>query len=564
MVLPTSALPSFIGSSPPKAPKQIHKELLTACTEGNVKVVKELIACHQALVNEQNEKGATPLFLACQYGHLEIVQLLIDNKAEIELAKHNGSTPLLAACYNGHLSTAELLIHHGAAVNHMNNEGWSPLIYACNNRHWHLVELLLKRGANVNATNKNAQTPFYWACRHGCPLKIVQLLAENGADLDQSDAKGLFLLYTACQFNHFQVAEFLIHLGANVNQAEHSDNTTPLFVASYYNHLEIAEMLIAHGANPNLAKKNGISPLMAACEQGHLPMAKLLIRAGANVDQETLLSKFPLHFAYTNGRAQIIELLLAYSHRVIFDLFLIGKLEEIKRPGYRLSPNDSALLPILLAAEYRPREIGIFEQSRSLIQAAQNHQLQKLVGAIKGIVHKECKDFYFSLETVVLFGKQKTPLIDSYSQLPNELRCRVAAQLAKKRILANLLEPTPTSYLQAMQNWLFPPPRRLPPSWLLLAINGDPDLFLLLPQFSDEVKTKAMQSLQDSFDQWRGPTDEERQSFATNQTTTILANRILSLMERAEQSEQVLERKVKKTDRKCKICRIFPRKFQPS
>ena len=52
--------------------------------------------------------GASPLFIASQYGLLEMVKLLLDNGAQHD-PKLSGSTPLLIASQNGHVETVKVL-----------------------------------------------------------------------------------------------------------------------------------------------------------------------------------------------------------------------------------------------------------------------------------------------------------------------------------------------------------------------------------------------------------------------------------------------------------------------
>lgn len=56
-----------------------------------------------SVVNYQTKNGATPLYLACQEGHLEAVQYLVkDCGAEPSIRANDGMTPLHAAAQMGH------------------------------------------------------------------------------------------------------------------------------------------------------------------------------------------------------------------------------------------------------------------------------------------------------------------------------------------------------------------------------------------------------------------------------------------------------------------------------
>jgi len=46
--------------------------------------------------------GVTPLFITCQNGHEAVARLLLDRRAQVDLATNDGVTPLYITCQNGH------------------------------------------------------------------------------------------------------------------------------------------------------------------------------------------------------------------------------------------------------------------------------------------------------------------------------------------------------------------------------------------------------------------------------------------------------------------------------
>lgn len=65
-------------------------------------------------VNAQTKNGATPLYLACQEGHLEVTQYLVQEcDADPHLSAHDGMTPLHAAAQMGHISVIVWLVSSG-------------------------------------------------------------------------------------------------------------------------------------------------------------------------------------------------------------------------------------------------------------------------------------------------------------------------------------------------------------------------------------------------------------------------------------------------------------------
>jgi ankyrin repeat protein len=58
-----------------------------------------------------DEKGSTPLHLACIAGHTEVVSLLVAAGASMSCTDEKGHTPLDLVCMAGHTEVVSLLVH---------------------------------------------------------------------------------------------------------------------------------------------------------------------------------------------------------------------------------------------------------------------------------------------------------------------------------------------------------------------------------------------------------------------------------------------------------------------
>ena len=70
-----------------------------------------------------NRNKQTPLFLAANGDHLEVVKFLIDNGAQINAKDKNGNTALEFAADKGFLEIVQHLTLHGANIDTRNEHG---------------------------------------------------------------------------------------------------------------------------------------------------------------------------------------------------------------------------------------------------------------------------------------------------------------------------------------------------------------------------------------------------------------------------------------------------------
>ena len=131
-------------------------DLYSAAYHGNVKSIKKLLGRSQdKAVNRQllcwrhPHGGATALYVACEFGHLEVAKILLEAGAPPDQAREDGATPLYKACQDvGRLDIARLLLKSGAVADQVDSAGMTPLWVACHQGKTELAELLLDAKAD--------------------------------------------------------------------------------------------------------------------------------------------------------------------------------------------------------------------------------------------------------------------------------------------------------------------------------------------------------------------------------------------------------------------------------
>ncbi|ORY80553.1 ankyrin, partial [Neocallimastix californiae] len=169
-----------------------------------------------ANVNTKDEWGRTALMEAARNGCESIVQLLIDNGADVK-----NSTALISAvgCYGNDEDKKErivmLLIRSGANVNAKDKQGRTALMEAARNGCETIVPLLINNGADVKnstALIDAGRTALLEAARNGYE-KMVQLLIDNGTDVNAAT----MAIRAAVKIGNERIVKLLIDAGADIN-----------------------------------------------------------------------------------------------------------------------------------------------------------------------------------------------------------------------------------------------------------------------------------------------------------------------------------------------------------
>lgn len=122
---------------------------------------RELRKRKKGLSMKKNEKGETPLHVACINGNIEMVEKLIDNGHPINVQDNAGWTPLHESANHGFVEIAKLLINAGANISDPGGPktgGITPLHDAASCGEFSVINLLIDKGADIYAVTKNGET----------------------------------------------------------------------------------------------------------------------------------------------------------------------------------------------------------------------------------------------------------------------------------------------------------------------------------------------------------------------------------------------------------------------
>jgi ankyrin repeat protein len=246
-----------------------------AAMKGDAEMARMLLVAGANVRATTRIGSYTALYLAAKGGYSEVVAALLAAGADAKAATANGTTPLMIAAAAGDTRSITSLIENGAEIDATETKGETPLMFAAGFNRTEAVKLLLAKGADYKKTTKvvdlfalTAPEEESMARQGGRPAnsrpadvagatrayRYNELISSQG---------GLTALLFAARQGYIDTAMALLDGGADINQPNAGDKTTPLVMAIINGHFDLAMKLVARGADVNAAAFNGVAPLYA-------------------------------------------------------------------------------------------------------------------------------------------------------------------------------------------------------------------------------------------------------------------------------------------------------------
>ncbi|XP_032065319.1 caskin-2 isoform X3 [Thamnophis elegans] len=246
-----------------------EQELIQAVKNEDVPGVQKLVAkikvskskllgsTKRLNVNYQDVDGFSALHHAALVGSLELISLLLEAQAIVDIKDTNGMRPLHYAAWQGKVEPVRLLLRASASVNMASLDGQVPLHLSAQYGHYEVSEMLLQHQSNPCLINKAKKTPLDLACEFG-RLKVAQLLLNShmcvalleGQFKDTSDPNYTTPLHLAAKNGHKEIIRQLLKAGIEINRQ--TKTGTALHEAALYGKTEVVRLLLQGGIDVNI------------------------------------------------------------------------------------------------------------------------------------------------------------------------------------------------------------------------------------------------------------------------------------------------------------------------
>ncbi|KAI0235048.1 Poly [ADP-ribose] polymerase tankyrase-2 [Lamellibrachia satsuma] len=322
------------------------------------KQVMETLIRKGANLNDKNKDLLTPLHVAADKSHFDVLDILLKHGAKVNVLDGAGQTALHRVCQQGSMQACRLLLGYGIDPTVVSQQGYMAAQLAPED-----IQKMLRDDVPATTTDVDIQLleaakagdvevvkklvtahPHAVNCRdldgrHSTPLhfaggynrvNLVEFLLKHGADVHAKDKGGLVPLHNACSYGHYEVTQHLIQQGACVNAAD-LWKFTPLHEAAAKGKFEICKLLLKHGADANKKNRDGHTPLdlvkegdvdiqdllrgdaalLEAAKKGNLARVQRLATSdNINCRDTQGRNSTPLHLAAGYNNMEVAEFLL--------------------------------------------------------------------------------------------------------------------------------------------------------------------------------------------------------------------------------------------------------------
>ncbi|XP_075684046.1 uncharacterized protein LOC142652280 [Rhinoderma darwinii] len=301
-----------------------------AAENDHSEVVKLFLKHRPELVTSANMDGSTCAHIAAAKGSVAVIkELLKSNMSSVTTARNktNESTPLHLAASGGHAEVVKVLLEAGASASDEDAEGMSAIHLAAKNGHINVLDVLKGSVLFHITSTKTGFTALHVAAHFGQADFVREILTKVPATIHSEPPKstadmvlvkehggesGYTPLHLASQSGHESLVRLLLNYpGVQADAATSRQGSTPIHLAAQNGHTAVVGLLLSKSTSQLHMKDNrGRTCLHLAASNGHIEMMRALIGQGAEINVTDKNGWSALHFAAKSGFLETVRFLV--------------------------------------------------------------------------------------------------------------------------------------------------------------------------------------------------------------------------------------------------------------
>ncbi|KAL8896941.1 MAG: hypothetical protein Q9192_002818 [Flavoplaca navasiana] len=265
--------------------------LLCAASVGSVACVEWLIRAGCSVTDVcNNGNTALHLAVAAESGALEVTHVLIAGACNVNTLGAGGNSPLMIAARLGRVEIMDLLIHEKADLSVVDENGCNVVHHACEGGHLNIVQRLRYTAVDWNVPGIFSRWSWRWTNFYPLHLAainpnhdVLEYLLDEGLISDinagtivnnRSDHSSATALEMSVVFSCPSNVSALLSRNAD-STIRCFDGELPIHIAAQYGSLAVIAAFLEHGCDGEVPNPRGLDCEAIALESGHISAAKM-------------------------------------------------------------------------------------------------------------------------------------------------------------------------------------------------------------------------------------------------------------------------------------------------
>lgn len=320
----------FAGANIEAEDRQLMRPLHNACFYGSVNAARLLIS-HGADITSEDGNKSIPFAYACLNSHDKIFEMFFTEFAQNEKSNEiiqsvdaESNTLLHLAVASADEQIVQLLLNKKAQPTAKRLDGQTPMHLCAKTNSRDILNLLIQAGGILTDVDNQNETILHKASAHNKDniLRDVLTQQNNSEFVQKKNNAGDSALLIAAAFGHTVCVQVLLEFGADMFDDRDKHERSAIYLASKYNRIQTLETLLEYARNTNGIEKEraaideidryGRTALHTAAESGHSEIVRILLERNCSFKIKDDDEYTPLMLCCKKNRQNVLDVFIQF------------------------------------------------------------------------------------------------------------------------------------------------------------------------------------------------------------------------------------------------------------